>query len=160
MESRTFIFRKSIKLNEGSDFAFKASGGVPFYGKLIGNYWIANNVKPSFEILQSHFNEILNSLEIEQRDVLNNLVKSPASLRESENVLEFKANGIIIKKNNLYEHSITFLKDYLLSIYAQPTKKVSDLPLSFNLTDQITDYISNINSTCRNKGKKYIFTTK
>jgi hypothetical protein len=34
---------------------------------------------------------------------------------------------------------------------------VSDLPLSFSLTDQITDYISNINSTCFNKGKDFIF---
>ena len=153
----SFLEIQSKELTEGYDFAFRASGGVPFYGKIIGNYWLSNNVKPSFNILQSHFNEILNSLELEQRDVLNNLIKSPLSLRESENVLELKANGIINKKNNLYEHSITFLKEYLLSIYAQPTKKVSDLPLSFNLTDQITDYISNINSTCFNKGKGFIF---
>jgi hypothetical protein len=153
----SFIENPTKELIEGSDFAFKSSGGVPFYGKTIGNFWVSNNVKPSFNILQSHFNEILNSLELEQRDVLNNLIKAPASVRESENVLELKANGIILKKNNLYEHSIIFLKDYLLSIYAQPTKKVSDLPLSFALTDQITDYISNINSTCFNKGKDYIF---
>lgn len=153
----SFIESPSKELNEGSDFAFKSSGGVPFYGKTIGNYWVSNNVKPSCNILQSHFNEILNSLELEQKDVLNNLIKSSAAVRESENVLELKANGIILKKNNLYEHRITFLKEYLMSIYTQPTKKVSDLPLSFGLTDQITNYISNINSTCVNKGKDYIF---
>lgn len=153
----SFIEKPSEELKDGFDFAFKASGGVPFYGKTIGNNWVLNNVKPSFTILQSHFNEILNSFELEQKDVLNNLIKSPFALRETENVLELKANGIIIKKGSLYEHSITFLKEFLLSIYTQPSKKASDLPISYGLTDQITDYIYNINSTCFNKGKDFIF---
>ena len=153
----SFIENPSKELIEGSDFAFKSSGGVPFYGKIIGNNWVLNNAKPTFNILQSHFNEILNSFELQQRDVLNILIKSPVAVRESENVLELKANGIILKKGNLYDHSITFLKAYLLSIYAPPTKKVSGFSLAYDLTDQITNYISNINSTCRNKGVKYIF---
>jgi hypothetical protein len=94
----SFTENPSKELTEGYEFAFKSSGGVPFYGKTIGNNWVLNNAKPTFSILQSHFNEILNSLELEQRDVLNKLIKSPVPVRESENVLELKANGIIIKK--------------------------------------------------------------
>lgn len=153
----SYLESPSKELIEGSDFAYKASGGVPFYAKTIGNYWVLNNTKPSFNILNSHFNEVINSLELEQRDVLNSLVKFPAAVRESENVLELKANGIITKKNNLYEHNISFLKEYLLSIYAQSSKKAINQPLTYDLTDQITNYISNINSTCYNKGKDYIF---
>ena len=153
----SFIKNPSIELTVGYDFAYLSSGGVPFYGKTIGNYWVSNNVKPSYNILQSHFNEILNSLELQQKDVLNSIIKTPATIRETENVLELKANGIIFKKNNQYDHTIRFLKEYLLSIFAQPIIKSSDLPISYNLTEQITDIISNINKTCFNKGKLFIF---
>jgi AAA+ ATPase superfamily predicted ATPase len=153
----TFLENPAKELNEGLDFAFKASGGVPFYAKAIGNYWFLNRTKPTFNILQAHFNEILNSLEIEQKDVLVSLLKGNISLRETENVLELRANGLITKRKNIYEHTIQFLKEYLLSINAQPNFKDIELPMSFKLTDQITDYIANINSTCFNKGKEPIF---
>lgn len=153
----TFLENPAKELNEGLDFAFNASGGVPFYAKAIGNYWFLNGIKPTFNILQAHFNEILNSLEIEQKDVLVSLLKGNISLRETENVLELRANGIITKRKNTYEHTIQFLKEYLLSINAQPNFKDIELPMSFKLTDQITDYIANINSTCFNKGKEPIF---
>lgn len=142
---------------EGLDFAFNASGGVPFYAKAIGNFWFMNKLKPTFNILQAHFNEILNSLELEQKDLLNSLIKAPVALRESENTLELRANGIIAKRKNHYEHTIHFLKEYFQSIYNQPNIKEIELPISFKLTDQITDYIANINFTCSNKGKDYIF---
>lgn len=144
-------------LKDGNEFASNASGGVPFYCKVIGNYWYINSDKPKYEILKSHFNEILNSMEIEQKDILNKLLKSPSVLRETENVLELKANGMILKKNNFYEHKILFLKEYLSSIYNLPVTQVNDLPFSYSLTKQITDLISNINSTRSTKGKDFIF---
>lgn len=147
----------SQDLSEGFNFAYESSGGVPFYGKAIGNYWVSNKVKPDFNILKSHFNEILNSLEIEQRDILNHLFKGPINLTETENVLELKANGLLLKKGSQYFLSIKFLQDFLKSIQTQPNHKDSALPISFQLTDQITAYISNINSTCFNKGKDFIF---
>lgn len=144
-------------LKEGYDFAYNASGGVPFYGKVIGNNWFINASKPKYDVLKSHFNEILNSLELEQKDVLNNILKTPAPIRESENVLELRDNGVISKKGNVYDHRILFLKEYLQSIYTKPSEGPSEVPVSYILTDQITNYISNINSTCANKGKDFIF---
>lgn len=153
----SFLDAPIKEIIEGVDFAFNASGGVPFYAKAIGNYWVLNRLKPTFNILQAHFNEILNSLELEQKDVLNSLIKAPIVLRETENVLELRANGILLKRKNQYELTIIFLKEYLQSINCQPNLKEIELPLSYKLTDQITEYISNINLTCTYKGRDVIF---
>jgi site-specific DNA-adenine methylase len=54
-------------LIENLEFAYSNSGGVPYYGKHIGNYFIKEKKQPDFSILKSFFNEIDTSLLLEEK---------------------------------------------------------------------------------------------
>ena len=67
-------YRKKVLAE--AEFAWKKSGGVPFYGKLIGAYLVRNNSLPDHTICKPFFNEMLNkTLSVAEINTLKILVK-------------------------------------------------------------------------------------
>ncbi|MDR0682661.1 MAG: hypothetical protein LBG15_12585 [Dysgonamonadaceae bacterium] len=146
------------KIAENLEFAYMKSGGVPFYGKHIGNYIIKENKQPDFSILKSYFNEVDTSLILEEKKILNNLAKLPKNIKDSKQIINLLNRGIIYQNNNKsYEVSIGFYKDYLIATTKDEEQMQSILLESHKLTKTITDLIETINNTLSNKRKPLMF---
>ena len=142
------------------DFAYHATGGIPFYGKLIGSYILSNHVLPNYTILNSHLHELMDSLQNEERVILFELSRLPRNYKLTKYVHELINKGLIKKNAINFDITIGFLKEFLKSV--DNVTSTSDLthPSISNtqiLTDKITSLITNINKTHHNKKGAYIF---
>ena len=127
-------------------FVWEASGGVPFYAKVIGAYlWIKNN-RPTNDVLKPFFDEIFNgNLSISQRLVLKQLSTRPRNLIESEEVKSLIQHGLVYydkqhKVHNLYSG---MFKEYMKNI---DLRTVQTAPYTHNIVDEICRLIENINA--------------
>lgn len=146
----------NINLTNGEEFGFNASGGVPFYGKLIGFNWVSNSKKPEYFILKSYFQEIFDSLQKEEQDILIDLAKVPRKYQKSKYVLELIEKGLIYHNQDRLEIRIGFLKDYIKAKYL--TIQTSNItPEEYVLTDNIASLIITINNTHYSKKGTYVF---
>lgn len=144
------------EIKKSNDFAFKASGGIPFYGKMIGSYVTSKSKNPDFNLLKSYFQELIASLQNEEREILFELAKLPRNYNNSKFVNELIDKGLIVKRGNNYDFTIQFLKDFIRSTNSveNPSQTLKE---SEDLTDKITVLICNINETHNNKKGSYIF---
>lgn len=147
----------SNEVKNGIDFSFNAAGGIPFYGKLIGSYISTKKTNPDYNILKSYFQELIESLQNEEKSILFEIAKLPRNYKNSKHVLELIDKGLIEKKGNNYEVKIEFLKDYIRASGLYNNLEAAKIPESQILTDKITSIISNINDTHNNKKSSYIF---
>jgi hypothetical protein len=139
------------------EFAFQSSGGVPFYGKLIGSSWLNTTIKPNYFILKSYFQEIFNTLQNEEKDILIELSKLPRDFKNSKYVLELVEKGLIKRIGSHYEITINFLRDYIKADILDLLPKPHEIPLSLSLTDTICKTIITINNTYKTKRGCFIF---
>ncbi len=139
----------------GSEFAYKASGGVPFYGKIIGSTWYTSKKKPSYTVLKSHLQELLNSFENEQRHILFEITKNKKTFKNTEFLLDMRDKGLIKKNNNKYEITIGFFSDYIKSL--QNNYLINSKSSTQEIVDKIEELIMVINKTNENKKFGYIF---
>lgn len=140
------------------NFSYLNSGGIPFYGKLIGSHLLTIKNKPTYNLLKSYFQEIYNALQNEEKTILIELAKSPRNFKSNKFVHGLLDKGVIKKDGANYEIRIGFLKDFLnASPSLDKASKLSELPESHILTDKITSLITNINKTNKNKKGHYIF---
>lgn len=147
----------SDEIINGVDFSFNASGGVPFYGKLIGSYISTRKSNPDYNLLKSYFQELIESLQNEEKSILYEVAKLPRNYKNSKHIHELVDKGLIVKKGNNYEVRIDFLKDYIRASSLSNNLSGKTIPESQILTDKITTIISNINDTHINKRNSYIF---
>ena len=147
----------SEEIKNSGEFAFNASGGIPFYGKLIGGYISSKRSKPDYNFLKSYFQGLIESLQNEEKSILYEIAKLPRNYKNSKYVLELIDKGLIVKKGNNYEVRIGFLKDYIRATNSYNISDNGTDPESQILTDKITILISNINDTHNNKKNSYIF---
>ncbi len=147
----------STDVINGGDFAYMASGGVPFYGKLIGSNWISTSKKPDYFILKSYFQEILSALQFEEKEILIELSKISRNFKNSKYVLELVQKGLIVKRGNSFELTVTFLKDYIKAMFIDLPLKETEIAQSQILTDSIFKLIMTINNTHKAKRGIYVF---
>ncbi len=146
------------KLRSSEDFAFKASGGIPYYGKLIGGHIVSTDTIPTHSILKSYFHEMIPSLQNEEKSILNELSKIPRNYKKSKFLNELLDKGLIILNGHNYEIRIGFLKEFLVSTRTH-LDSVDSILISeiITVTDKINELMININRTNDNKHGKYIF---
>ncbi len=145
-------------IKEAGEFVFQATGGIPFYGKVLGGSIISTGEKPSFLVLKSYFKEMLSSLQNEEIQVLNELAKSPRTYKNSKFIIELSEKGLIKMVGRNYEIQSAFFREYINSTLDQITNlKIEIISESHRITDRITGQIININNTFKNKTGKYIF---
>jgi hypothetical protein len=147
----------SVLIKNSGEFAFNASGGVPFYGKIIGSHMTSLTGKPTYIILKPYFQELIDSLQNEERTILLELARLPRNYKNSKYILELLNKGLITKNRNNYEIRIGFLKEFLNDSVFISSSSIEPIPESQILTDNITKLIININNTHKNKKETYIF---
>lgn len=139
------------------DFAYQASGGIPFYGKMIGSYISSQKINPDYNLLKPYFVELVSSLQNEEKFILYEIAKLPRNYKNSKYLLELIDKGLLIKKGKNYEVRIGFLRDFIRATIAIENLTEYITPESEILADKITVLISNINETHSNKRNTYIF---
>lgn len=148
----------SEKLKDGCEIAFQASGGIPFYGKLIGSHIRTSNIEINFSLFKSHYQELYDSLQTEEKTILNELSRLPRNFKNTKHLLELIEKGLIKKKDGYYELRSIFFRDFIKSISVpNPNSSNSSMPESQSLADSISMLIMNINNTHKNKRGTYIF---
>jgi len=148
----------SSQLKDSVDLAFNASGGIPFYGKLIGNHIRTSSSVINFRMFKSHFQELYDSLQSEEKTILNELARLPRNYKSTKHLLELIEKGLIKKDGSNYDIKSTFFRDFIKSITV-PSQNTAgfSLPESQRLSDSIAMLIMNINNTHKNKKGTYIF---
>jgi len=135
---------------------YEQAGGVPYFGKLIGGHFLVHKELPDWSKLRAHITEILNSLEVEQRECLMKLTSGPKGLVENEHVYELRDSGLIVKKGKVYEIVMGSLGNYIkLRESANNGKDFNEE--TYRNVEIIGSLIQTINETNNNKKGKYIF---
>ena len=105
------------------DFAFRKSGGVPFYGRFIGRQYQLGggaNTEPTFMILQDNLKEVWDSpfLLEEERKAMLSLSKDSSHSNVVPKGIEtlLIEKGLVRKTDSDVELSIGYLVDYIRTI--------------------------------------------
>lgn len=141
------------------EFYYSASGGVPFYGKLLGESWLISGKRPDYLKLKSYFEEVLNGLSTEEKQVLKQLNLNPKELTPSIYRDELLRKGLIGYENKDLCISSKFFREFLsakkpVQVYDKERDNAEEISKK---VDIISNLIVKVNNTCSNKGKEYIF---
>lgn len=140
------------------NYAWEKSGGVPFYGKLIGAYLLRNNLFPEYSICAPFFKEMLQkTLSVAEINILKRLSKGENIPKNSLGFSTLQEKGFVFVEKNRYSLSISYLKEYLIADMADNSIGKGRKSEHESLVLEIGQLIENINKTQENKGKKYIF---
>ena len=148
---------KKELLKNNCEFAWEKSGGVPFYGKLIGGYILRNHTKPNYSICSPCFKEMIKTLSIPEVNILKDVSKNELSITQSIAVGDLIEKGIITKDKKKYIMTIMFLKEYLIDDFADTNLTTPKKKEHETLVAEIGQIIENINKTQSNKRRKTIF---
>lgn len=150
--------QKSI-LKSQREYAYEKSGGVPFFGKVIGANILRNNLVPDYTCCLGHLQQMSNkALNEGSYNILKELAVSPKKLKPSKARNDLRDKGIIIEKEKeTFCIAIGYLKDYIFSDIAENRGKVQSLPESYTLMKAIAEKIELINKQRINYKKKPIF---
>ena len=130
-----------------AEFAWEKSGGVPFYGKLIGReYIVKKNAEVDYTLLQTFFDEILKgNISKEEKLILKELSTLPRRKPETIALKSLINKGLVKYDEEKKRHQIAigFLADYLKTLdFVTATR----MPPTVKLVDEICKLIENINS--------------
>lgn len=145
-------------LDKSRDIAFQASGGVPFYSKLLGSHLLTSDKPLSFILLKPHFQELYDSLQSEEKLIITEISRIPRNFKSSKYLLELIDKGMIYRNGKNYEISSSFLKDFINSSFVDDIdRQNNEQSECHKLTDEIESLIMTINKSFHNKKGKYIF---
>lgn len=140
------------------DYAWNKSGGVPFYGKLIGAYVLRNSTLPEYSICAPFFKEMLQkTLSVAEINILKQLSKEVNVPRNSFGFSTLQEKGFINVEKSKPLLSINFLKEYLIADMADNSIVKDKKREHESLVIEIGQLIENINKTQENKRRNYIF---
>lgn len=143
---------------EECEFAWKKSGGVPFYGKLIGAFFVRNKKRPDYSCCASFFNEMLSkTLSNAEKAILIAIYRGRSIPSKSVAVSSLMEKGIIAMVNNKFVTPIGFLRDYIMAENADINLKAPQKKEHEKLVDDISHNIEYINKTQDNKKRKQVF---
>ena len=136
------------------DLAYNQSGGIPFYGKMIGLWYLQNKNKDcDYTYLSAYFNEIVSKLPLNECEYLKVLSQNLTSKYIGTVADRLIEKGLVIKTNgNECCIAIQFLKDYVynLTLSEQPIVAPTQ-PIQSVLAKRIESNISFINTEYKNK---------
>jgi len=142
------------------DEAYRQSGGVPFYGKLLGSHiyelTIAQNkeIEFNYSLCKGQLQELL---ELENYEhILNKIVAKPTQKFAGIIYQDLKNRGIVIEEGKQTTIVMQLLNDYIIDINKENAKPLN-VPKPISLTDDVKLLIENINKTRENKRKELIF---
>lgn len=141
------IESKRNLLMSKAEYAWEKSGGVPFYGKLIGReLLVKKDADVDYTILQNFFDEILKgNISKDEKLILKELSTLPRRKPETPALKELINKGLVKFDEERKRHQITigFLTDYLKTLdFVTATK----MPPTVKIVDEICQLIENINS--------------
>lgn len=152
------------------EYAYKKSGGIPFYAKFIGRqYQIIpeGNEEPTFMILRDYLKEMFENRFFSQDEVdcMKDLAKKPINYgaNDPEGIKLLIEKGLAKKAGEFTELTMGYLIDYIrtteLEVPSTPTMIVQDSNQTMinELVRSINDLMGNINETYRLKRNKLIF---
>ena len=163
MKKKDVSAENKIILDKEMDWAYRMSGGVPFYGKIIGNYICRENSCPDFSILRSFFWELVkNQFNSSQLSALLKISKDEKRQNRTDNIIELENEGVISSDNDEeYTINIKFLEAFLKANYDDAksllTKSNNDVDEYTRLVDEIFTTIKFINNTRKSKGFGCVF---
>lgn len=136
--------------------AFECSGGIPFYGKVIGTHILVNNEFPDYSECSDKLKELYNSFTESEKKIIDDLSVSDRQLASSDSVKDLTKLGIIENfKKNIYHLKFGYLKEYSSAIKLDIVKTEEK---GFDeIVDKISEHIININKTQNNKSQRLIF---
>jgi len=145
---------------QNRDFAFKKSGGVPFYGKdLIGAYLYKYKKLPDFSICNPHFKELsTKAISSGEYRILKDIALLPRKVEPSVHRSNLISKGILKSdaKGKLYIQG-EFLQEFILA----ENNDIKALKPQQNEMDQLVRKIMNlietINNQLKNMKKDYLF---
>jgi hypothetical protein len=145
-------------IKEQNNYAWIQSGGVPFYGKIIGAYILRNHVIPEYTICAPFFREMMQkTLSTAEINILKSVSKGIQVPQNSLGYSTLQEKGLIVNVKSKTAVSIEFLKEYLLADIADLNVGKNKKNEHETLTSEIGQIIENINKTQENKKKKLIF---
>ena len=140
------------------EFAWKKTGGVPFYGKLVGAYILRNNSLPDYTICKPFFNEMINkTLSVAEINTLKTIAKGLGTASTSLGYSSLCDKGIIINEKNKTTLPIEFLKEYIMADIADSNLSKQKQAEHESIVFEISQIIENIKKTQENKKRSYIF---
>lgn len=152
IELKTFISSKK-------DFAYKASGGVPYYAKIIGAYMIKETEEPEYTICNASFKELISkTTNLGEAYILKKLAIYPQKIEKSVHRSNLISKGIIKKDSKeRLTISIEFLKDYIIAQNNDIKLKHSFITEIENLYNSIIILIETINKQRINYNQDPLF---
>lgn len=154
------------KLIQEMDWSYRMSGGVPFYGKILGNYICRQNTRPDYSELKPFFYELINNqFSSKQVSLLLDLVNGIQPNEITDSLIELVREGFIegsnVGKKEECKIKIEFLIDYLRANFNDIKFKISHQNTNDDeftkLVDEIFVTIKKINFTRKAKNLDYIF---
>lgn len=138
--------KRSLLMSK-AEFAWEKSGGIPFYGKLIGTeFLVKKNAVVDYTLLQTFFDEILKgNMSKDEKQILKSLSTLARRFQETPALKSLINKGLVKYDDKLKRHQITigFLSDYLKTL---DFITVTKMPQTFKIVDEIRKLIENINS--------------
>jgi hypothetical protein len=145
-------------LDKHRDSAYKASGGIPFYGKLLGSHLLTSEKPLVFILLKHHLQELYDSLQSEEKTILTEISRAPRNMKSSKFLHELVCKGLVAQNGKSCEVRSGFLREFINNNQVEDLKGKNDGPPECHiLTDRIEALIMSINQTHHNKRGRYIF---
>lgn len=138
---------------------YDASGGVPFYAKQIGSYYLSNGHFPTYNVISNYLSEIESGLHPQEKKILDELRKGPKVFAMSNFITNLEIHGLITidPKSNQCSIPIGFYLDYLKANQLDKSLLITKETVVRQYVKQITDLVENINKTYKNKKDAYMF---
>jgi hypothetical protein len=142
-------------LAEKEEFAYAASGGIPFYAKQIGSAILTTGEDPDSSIFGGHLREMLRALNPGEREYLNQLAKGGKPPDNSTDLDSLIKKGLIRKQGDNFVITMALLQNFLES--SNTGAGLTDNSETWQRTGEIMQYKIQINNNCRNRNDELIF---
>jgi hypothetical protein len=142
-------------LEEKEEFAYAASGSVPFYAKQIGSSILTTGEDPDYSIFRGHLREMLRALNPGEKEYLNQLIGEGKPLGNSPDLYSLTKKGLIRKEGDNFAIAMTMLQNFLASSNTgiKPTKNSE----TWQLAGELIKYKIQINNNYGNRNNHLIF---
>lgn len=143
------------KLLSRLDFVYQKTGGIPYYAKMVGTYYLVEGKDPEYTLLSDYFDQIYNSLNDAERKLAKDLAILPRNCKDSIELRALIDKGLVHNVNNKYEIRIGFFVDYLKTIANDISIKIT--AKAEELTEDIFRLFTIINEQRKRRKGEIIF---
>ncbi|MBR4324752.1 MAG: hypothetical protein IKP73_04385 [Bacteroidales bacterium] len=140
------------------DYTFEKTGGIPFYGKIMGQYLLNNKSECDYTVFSSYFNDIIRGLSEKEVEYLKEMSKHLTFTYNGNTADNLIRRGLITKINtNECRYTIPLLKEYVYSLtISDQSESNTNTPQTITLAKKIVRNIELINEEYKNKRRKFL----